>query len=108
MERLGDWLGPGRIANQDRKHLSFDEAKKIVRSYRLNNVDEWKKFCKSGKRPPNIPANPVEAYLAQWKGYGDWLGTGRIANQDRKHLSFDEAKKIVKSMSRCKKLARSG
>ena len=36
-----------------------------------------------------------------WKGYGDWLGTGNISNQDRskKYLPFEEAKKEAKRLA---------
>ena len=49
-----------------------------------------------GKRPPDVPANPNRTYADQgWKGFGDWFGTGRIADKIRVYRSFDEARTFV-------------
>ena len=44
-------------------------------------------YSKSGKLPKDIPFQPIDVYKN--RGYttmGDWLGTGYIANRDRKYL----------------------
>ena len=38
------------------------------------------------------------AYKNNWVSYGDWLGTGFIAPQNRVYRSIDEAKKFVHSL----------
>jgi len=92
----GDWLGTGIIATQNRKYLSFEEARKIVRSLGLNNQKEWGEYCKSGEKPDNIPANPNVIYRdSGWVSTGDWLGTGNVACRHRKYLSYKEAKEVV-------------
>jgi superfamily II DNA or RNA helicase len=96
---FGDWLGTGTIATQDRIFLSFDEARQFIRSLGLKNQQEWRKYLKSGKKPDNIPSEPAQVYKDQWKGFGDWLGTGTIATQDRIFLSFDEARQFIHSLS---------
>jgi hypothetical protein len=70
----GDWLGTGTIAPKDRNYRPFENAKKFVRSLNLKSSHEWKEYCKSGKKPADIPANPLEVYGKEWKGFGDWLG----------------------------------
>ena len=50
-------------------------------------------YCKSGKLPKDIPFQPIDVYKN--RGYttmGDWLGTGYIANRNRKYLLPIEAK----------------
>jgi len=95
----GDWLGTGNIAPFDREFLSFEQARKFVRSLKLKKLEEWKEYSKSGKRPHDIPSNPNIAYKGKgWKGYGDWLGTGNIASFDREFFSFEEARKFVRSL----------
>jgi len=59
---FGDWLGTGRIANQDRKFRSLEEAKKFVHSLGLKNLREWQYYCKSGKLPKDIPVAPWRTY----------------------------------------------
>lgn len=94
----GDWLGTGRIANQKREYRPFEEARWFVHTLKLKNYDEWVEYCKSGKKPDDIPANIFKAYKADWKGLGDWLGTGRIANQYRTRRSFADARKYIHTL----------
>ena len=47
----------------------------------------------------NIPSNPNIVYKKQWQGLGDWLGTGKRGNVDRKFKNFDEARKYVHTLN---------
>ena len=89
---MGDWLGTGYIANQNRKYISYNDAKKIVHKLKLKNKDEWVEYSKSGKKPDDIPANPPSPYKKEWKGWGDFLGTGTIATFNKVYLPPIEAK----------------
>jgi hypothetical protein len=60
----------------DRKFMPFREARTFVQSLRLKNISEWTTYCKSAKKPDDVPANPYSIYKDQWKSWGDWLGTG--------------------------------
>ena len=62
---------------------SFEEAREFVRQLGLQNTDEWFEYHTSGQRPDDIPSNPNKTYASEFKGYGDWLGTGAVANQGR-------------------------
>jgi hypothetical protein len=53
----------------------------------------------------DIPANPVRIYEKEWISWGDWLGTGRIADQrlfmkEMVLLSFSLPIKQMKSKDR--------
>ena len=75
----GDWLGTGR-SSQLRQYRPFKKARAFVRGLGLKSEAEWRDYCKSGKKPDDIPANPIAVYAeAGWARMGDWLGTGRIA-----------------------------
>ena len=92
----GDWLGTGRVANQSRQFRSFKKNRAFVRGLKLKSSTEWSAYCQSGKKPDDIPANPQLAYTTSgWAGYGDWLGTGRVANQLQQYRSFKEARAFV-------------
>ena len=95
---FGDWLGTGSISPQDRNYRSFEDAKRFVRGLGLKSYDEWRKYCKSRKKPSDIPANPRQVYEKEWKGVGDWLGTGTIASFNIKYRPDTEAKKFVHSL----------
>jgi formylglycine-generating enzyme required for sulfatase activity len=96
---IGDWLGTGRVANRFRQFRSFNEARAFARRLRLKSEAEWRAYCKSGKKPANIPASPMHTYADDgWVGMGDWLGTGTIASYLRKYRSFEEARAFARNL----------
>ena len=58
------------------------------------------KFCKSKKRTEDIPLNPERVYKKEWKGWGNFLGTGRIANMNMEYLPTKEAKIEARKIAR--------
>lgn len=94
----GYWLGTGVVAAKNRKYMSFVKAREFVHKLGLKNQSEWRKYCKSGNKPDEIPTNPHTAYKKEWRGYGDWFGTGYIAPWQRKYKPFAEARKFVHSL----------
>jgi hypothetical protein len=101
---VGDWLGTGTIANQNRVYRPFGEARAFVHTLKFKSRNEWNKFCKGqmpekGSLPADIPANPSQTYAQKgWKGMGDWLGTGAIANFNKIYRPFEEARSFVHSL----------
>ena len=75
----GDWLGTGAIASFRRQYRPFNEARAFVHALNLKSFNEWRAYCTSGRKPPDIPTMP-ERYGSAFRGYGDWLGTGNIAS----------------------------
>ncbi len=82
-----------------KEYQSFGLAREFIRKLGLKSVREWNTYCKSGKKPTEIPSEPSAVYKGVgWIGWGDWLGTGRIANADKTFKSFEEARKFVRSL----------
>ena len=95
----GDWLGIGNLRPEDRVYLSFKESRSFVRKLKLKSIKEWRDYCKSNKKPDNIPACPNGVYRGNgWINFGDWLGTGTIATRNRVYLSFRKAKEFVHTL----------
>jgi predicted helicase len=69
----GDWLGTGNVAFALRQYQPFNRARAFARGLGLKSAIEWRDYCKSGKKPIDIPSKP-ERY-DNWAGYDDWLGT---------------------------------
>jgi hypothetical protein len=93
----GDWLGTGRVTHGGQR--SFKDARDFVRRLGLKSSDEWLAYCRSGKRPGDIPSNPYKTYAkVGWNGMGDWLGTGRIAPALFEHRSFKKAREFTRSL----------
>jgi hypothetical protein len=65
---------------------SYDEIKKMVRKAKIKSHVEytiWVKKARTKQYHFGIPSNPdsLPKYKKQWKNWGEFLGTGRIANQ---------------------------
>src|SRR5262249_55075570 len=77
----------------------FEDAREFVRGLGLKSFTEWGEYSRSGKRPNDIPGNPYRIYAdAGWLGWGDWVGTGRIADQLRQYRSFIKARAFVRGL----------
>ena len=95
----GDWLGTGRVANQQKEFRSFEEARTFARSLRLKSAAEWFAFAKSEGRPDDIPVAPNSVYKADgWVRMGDWLGTGTIAASARVYWPFKKARARARAL----------
>jgi hypothetical protein len=96
---MGDWLGTGRTADQLREYRPFKKARTFVRHLGLKSRAEWENYCKSDKKPADIPSNPNKTYAnVGWVGMGDWLGTGRTADQLREYRPFKKARTFVRHL----------
>jgi superfamily II DNA or RNA helicase len=101
---MGDWLGTGNIANFLKKYRPFREARAFARRLNISNFKQWVAFTKGrisqlGKLPDDIPACPDLTYADKgWKGVGDWLGTGRIADRLKKYRPFREARAFARKL----------
>ena len=93
----GDWLGTGRIADQLKQFKNFNEAREFVHKLKISSVKNWEEYCKSGKKPHDIPATPRTTYKNKgWINWGDWLGNGRVATHLREYIPFEKARQIVR------------
>ncbi len=60
--------------------MDFKEARKFVRSLKLNSTAEWQQYTRGKlvgkpKMPDDIPISPQGVYQDKgWQGMGDWLG----------------------------------
>ena len=95
----GDWLGTERAANRYKAFRPFQEAREYVHDLRLKSYVDWLNYCKTADKPVDIPHRPDRTYRDQgWSGWGDWIGTGRVANRDRRFRSFQEARAYTRSL----------
>jgi superfamily II DNA or RNA helicase len=99
----GDWLGTNTIASFNRASFNrkvrpFNEAREFARSLNLPGGSEWEQYCKSGKKPNDIPWHPERSYKNQgWISWGDWLGTGTLPSQET-GWSIEKVKELLRSM----------
>jgi superfamily II DNA or RNA helicase len=102
---FGDWLGTGNISPRFKVYKDFLNARAFVRRLKLKSTSEWRLLCAGKlthleKLSSDIPANPNQTYKSTgWAGYGDWLGTGTVANQKRKYPAFVKARAFARSLN---------
>lgn len=73
-ESWGRFLGTNNVRRCRIKFRSFDEARRFASTLGLRTHREWQKWCKSGKRPQDIPSNPQSKYMySGWQGWGHFL-----------------------------------
>ena len=100
----GDFLGTGKVANQLRKFRPFHQARVYARSLGLASGAEWSAFVRGdlpgkGTLPADVPRRPNTAYAKSgWMGWGDFLGTGNVANHMRKFRPFHQARVYARSL----------
>jgi hypothetical protein len=89
--------------------LSFQDAKKIARSYGFKTHAEYSEFMNSNKRPVNLPKAPQYIYKDEWKSWPDFLGVKQGAKTPTKRntlvrgsakqfLPYAEAKAFVQKI----------
>src|SRR5689334_10016283 len=91
--------GTDLVTPGNRKYLSFCEARAFVHTLGLKAVAEWRAYCNSKRRPPDIPTNPNRQYAqAGWVSWVDWIGTATIASNKRVYRAFEDARAYVRSL----------
>jgi hypothetical protein len=109
-----DWLGYGgqsgggakTVGSESGWHggeaqwLSFKGARTFARTLKLGSEAEWRTYCKSGKRPSNIPSAPAKTYRdAGWVSMPDWLGyEGKEVMANGGALSFEAARTFARTL----------
>jgi len=83
---VGDWLGTGTVASQNREYLAFAKAREFVHSLNLKTQAQWKEYVKGDfpdlpPLPNDIPSNPQRTYKDRgWISCPDWLGKKKRQN----------------------------
>lgn len=101
---LGDWIGTFTMSSQQKNKIfwPFEKARDYVRTLNLKDTNDWRRYVHSGDKPKEIPIDPISAYKDEWKGLGDWLGTGAISDMYAKSqlfFSYDKAKEYAQSLN---------
>jgi superfamily II DNA or RNA helicase len=93
----GDFLGNGR--NLRGKWRAFEDARRFARSLKLDSIEGWYEFCRSKKRPADIPVKPNKAYVnSGWIDWGDWLGNGQQPRILDGFRPFTKARAFVRAL----------
>lgn len=55
---------------------SYDDSKKFAHSLNFKKIEEWFDYCRSGKKPEDIPSRPDVVYQRkkEWHTWSEFLG----------------------------------
>jgi hypothetical protein len=71
-------------------------SKILIHTLNLKSASQYRFEYESNKIPKDIPSNPHISYKNKgWISWGDWLGTGRVADGTQEWMSFKDAKEFV-------------
>ncbi len=94
----GDFLGTGYETS--RKYLSYAEAQKIVVSCGIKTGVAYKHMWQKGLLPEGLPSKPNLVYTrsGEWKSWGEFTKTGRVADHLKSWRGFEEARKYARTL----------
>lgn len=85
-----DFLGAPIVATWARKFWPYDRVQAWARRRGITTGKQWLALSASGRLPKALPSNPNATYKAQWRGWCEFLGTGKP--KDEPWAGFDEIK----------------
>ena len=92
----GDWLGNGVVAYKYKTWKTFEDAKHFAILLKLQSFEEWKKYCKSGNKPDDIPDIPSNIYKNKgWISWPDFLGNKRIVKYTKSNTTSNANEDIA-------------
>ncbi len=106
----GDFLGTNITAPRLRQYQIYEDAREFAHALQLKRKEDWPLYTKG--QFPNLPPLPNDIaacpdktyrrkdYGQKWIGWGDFLGTGSISNQNKakKYLPYQEALEFVQPL----------
>jgi hypothetical protein len=92
----GDFLGTGNKWDNDVDYIDYLEAKEVLKPLKIKNSTLYREMFKGCNIPYGIPLKPNRYYKNRgWVSWGDFLGSGFIANQLRQFYPYEEFKAKV-------------
>lgn len=68
-----EWLG-GTYKSRIRDFYPYEEAKMVIKQFKLSSVEDFSRLIKEGKLPYKIPKNPQHTYKNEWECWQVFLG----------------------------------
>jgi hypothetical protein len=76
----------------------FDQAKLYIQAVGIKTEVDFYTWRTTTLRPDTFPPDPYRYYGDEFEGWGKFLGTNRVANQDKEYWEYDEAKAFLKQL----------
>ena len=75
--------------------VTYKESQIFAVENNIQSSSEWRKFRKSEM----YPQYPENAYKYEWTTWGDFLCNGRIADNLKVYLSYEDAKVFLSTVN---------
>jgi hypothetical protein len=95
---LGDYLGTGNEKPSKKERMNYAQAKLYIQAIGLKTEVDFYTWRTTTMRPDTFPPDPYRYYGDEFEGWGKFLGTNRVANQDRTYWEYDQAKAFLKPL----------
>ena len=96
-----NWLGVDNRSHQSRsaEFLPLNEAKELIRRLDISSQQEYRNIVKlNSELQGKLSLNPHRTYKNKgWKGFGDYLGTGREKTGSIEYVSYVKARAFAQS-----------
>ncbi|MDE0092186.1 MAG: hypothetical protein OXN83_02740 [Oligoflexia bacterium] len=76
-----------KAGGQRKAFMGYKEARQIVRELGISTVIQLREWVQSDNKPSHFPSHPERAYKSEWRGFGEFLGTGRKAGGIKKKFN---------------------
>ena len=86
LEKEGENPLNKNIGRPKKNFISYEKAQQLVIELGITTVRQFEKWSQSEKRPNNFPSNPSKTYNSKWRGWGEFLGTGRKLRQKKNFI----------------------
>jgi hypothetical protein len=94
-----DFLGSNNKFDNDVTYISYDDAKFNLRDFKFKCSEDYRKHHRNGLIPFDVPLKPFRYYGKRgWVSWSDYLSNDKVANIDKKFVSFDEFIQILKKL----------
>jgi hypothetical protein len=104
LKNRDQWCPVCEKRQQRNSYPGYKNSLELAVQLKLKSVEQWKLYVKGmlpdlPPKPDWMPSDPAKVYKdAGWEGWGVWLGTGRIANQNKVFLPFHESRKFAQKL----------
>jgi hypothetical protein len=95
-----DFLGNGNVAAKDKQFMTYAECRDYLLSQGVDSKDKFESWRKL-KINNLVPTRPDKTYMKEWKSWGNFFGTNRIADitKHQNFLSYSEAKEYLSQLN---------
>ncbi|MDE0151625.1 MAG: hypothetical protein OXK80_03895 [Bdellovibrionales bacterium] len=85
------------LSTRKKQFRSYEDAQTYVQQINIRSRAHYNELKKNEELPDDMPALPDQIYANKgWKGWGNFLGTNRVANRNKQFRTFRRAHNYIR------------